>query len=118
MRWEPVINAGNVISVVVMLGGLIGVYVNIREIQIRQESRLMYVEEQVRVMTELGRTVVKAQSEIENIKLALILNTDNSTKTLEQLTSIKVDIATIKALYQNQVDGYTSGRKSFSPGVR
>ena len=79
-RFEPVFNVGNLLSVLLMLGGLIGVYINIREVQVRQEERLATIETRLDGLDTFYRSA------------------------LAKLTDIQIDIATIRALYQRQTD--------------
>lgn len=79
-RFEPVFNIGNVISVLLMLGGLIGIYLNIREVQIRQEERMTSIEFRL--------------TGLEGFYQASLL----------KLTNIQVDLATIRALYQKEIE--------------
>lgn len=79
-RFEPVFNIGNVISVLLMLGGLIGIYLNIREVQIRQEERMTSIEFRL--------------TGLETFYQASLI----------KLTNIQIDLATIRALYQKELE--------------
>jgi hypothetical protein len=109
-KFERVWTVGNVVSVLstfisllVMVGGLIGVYQNIRDLQTKQEIRLTFLEKQVEALAILGTSVAKAQNQIENLNAAVKLSTENAQKAVEQLTQIRIDIAQIRALYQSQI---------------
>lgn len=78
-RFEPVINVGNILTAFLILGTMVGGYISIREVQVRQEARLVAVEAQI--------SVYRATSD----------------RLIEQLGQIRVDIATIRALYQAQI---------------
>ena len=106
---ERVWTVGNLISIVSTFlsflaigGGIIGLYNNMKEIQVRQEFRLSYVEKQIEVLAALGTSVVKAQGQIENLEKAVVQSVDRAAEAVEQLTQIRIDIAQIRAVYESQ----------------
>lgn len=105
MRFEPVVNIGNFISVLLMLGGLAGMYVDIRVILTRHDDRISVVESQVAAFTALAAAVTSAQAKISNIESSMAESKANSEKAVDKLTQIQIDIAEIRALYQGSRNG-------------
>lgn len=75
MKFEPVVTFGNILSIIAMAGAVMTVYINLQIQLATQAARLTQIEDQMEEMKKLGEAVMQ----------------------------IRVDIATIRALYQSQL---------------
>lgn len=92
-RFEPVFNIGNLVSVLLMIGGLVGVYIDIKINQTRMETRISVLEQQM-------------HDAIETFK-------DTNSK----LNQIQIDVGIIRTLYEKEIGiSDDKGKPSYSFG--
>lgn len=75
LKFEPVVTMGNVLSIIAMAGAVLTVYINLQVQLATQGTRINQIEDQLGDLREIAKSIVAMQ----------------------------IDIATIRALYQSQL---------------
>lgn len=108
-RFEPVINLGNILTALGLLGALVGVWITVSNTLATQEVRIRAIELQLAAMQKLGEAVIQAQTQIGGIMKDLEESRKNSEMAVQQLIQIQVDVARISAMLPLEPGG-PSGR--------
>ena len=103
-RFERVFNLGtvfaNIFSGLIVVGGLIGVYISLREIIVRQDERLVVVEREMNSRKPIIEEFIQNRSRLSAIEKVIEDNKMFTREAVKELASIRSDIAVMRALYE------------------